>query len=228
MTDLERFHACMNYQEVDHAPFWTWGEWPETIERWEREGYDKDNFDLNMGADIRQTPGGWFDPNPPLANEILDETEEYILYSDDDGIVKREMKNNPLSSMPQFVKFPVETRAEFRKFWKERMQPDLAKRIGPDWKTHLQSIRERPIPLNIIAGLWGGFFGPLRNLVGVEKLCTLFCDDPVFLEEMMDADADFLIAMMTQVLEVVTIDAFIFWEDMAYKTAPLISPNMVR
>lgn len=31
MNDLERFHACMNYEPVDHTPFWSWGGWPETV-----------------------------------------------------------------------------------------------------------------------------------------------------------------------------------------------------
>ena len=45
------------------------------------------------------------------------------------------------------------------------------------------------MPFIIISDRWGGFFGPLRNLVGVENLCTLFYDDPAFVEEMMDANA---------------------------------------
>jgi uroporphyrinogen decarboxylase len=56
----------------------------------------------------------------------------------------------------------------------------------------------------------------------------LFYDDPSFLEEMMDADAEFLVAMLSQMLEETDIDVFGFWEDMAYKTAPLISAEMVR
>jgi uroporphyrinogen decarboxylase len=52
-------------------------------------------------------------------------------------------------------------------------------------------------------------------------------DDPAFVEEMMEADAEFIIAMMSQILDVVPIDAFGFWEDMAYNHAPLISPDMV-
>ena len=44
----------------------------------------------------------------------------------------------------------------------------------------------------------------------------------------MDANADFIIAMMSQILDVIDIDAFGFWEDMAYNRAPLISPEMVR
>jgi len=66
----------------------------------------------------------------------------------------------------------------------------------------------------VISDRWGGFFGPLRNLVGVERLCTLFYDDPALAAEMMEADADFIMAVMAQVLDTVKIDAFGFWEDM--------------
>lgn len=228
MNDLERFRACMNYEPVDRTPFWAWGAWPETVERWQQEGYDPDHFDLNMGADARQGYGGWFFPDPPFERRVIAEDAEHILYVNHEGILMREMKNRPASSMPQFVKFPVETREEFRRFWKERMRPDLTQRIGADWKEQLRATRRQRGPFIVISDRWGGFFGPLRNLVGVERLCTLFYDDPAFVEEMMDADADFIIAIMAQVLEVVAIDAFALWEDMAYKTGPLISPGMVR
>ena len=172
--------------------------------------------------------GDWFFPNPPFKNDVIEEDDHTIVFVNDEGILMREMKNNPWNSMPQFVKFPVETRQEFRDFWNQRMQPDLNQRIGPDWKEQLESERRKPYPFIVWADRWGGFFGPLRNMVGVERLCTLFYDDPAFVEEMMDADADFIIAMMSQILDVVTVDAFLFWEDMAYKTAPLISPDHVR
>jgi uroporphyrinogen decarboxylase len=130
--------------------------------------------------------------------------------------------------MPAFIRFPVETREDFRKFWAERMKPDLGARLGPDWREKLAAHRDRDYVLVVLADRWGGFFGTLRNLVGVERLCTLFYDDPAFIEEMMEADADFLIAMLSQMLEYTTIDVFGFWEDMAYKAGPLIGPNLVR
>ncbi|MDO8587737.1 MAG: uroporphyrinogen decarboxylase family protein [Armatimonadota bacterium] len=228
MTDLERFRATMNYQSVDRRPFWVWGPWPETVDRWKLEGYDEAEFDYGAGADSASIYGGWFFPNPPFEREVVHEDDEHILYVNHEGILLRELKNHPLSSMPQFVKFPVETREEFRKFWKERMRPDLTERIGPDWQRQLREIRELPHPFIIISDRWGGFFGPIRNLLGVERLCMLFHDDPAFVEEMMDADADFIIAMMSQILDVATPDAYAFWEDMAYNTAPLISPEMAR
>ena len=86
------------------------------------------------------------------------------------------------------------------------MQPDLRLRIGPDWQADLHRWKMLPQPFGVISDRWGGFFGPLRNLLGVQKLCTLFYDDPSFLEEMMDANADFIIAMMAQVLDEIEID----------------------
>lgn len=228
MTDLERFRACMAYQPVDHIPFWDWGAWPETLERWTREGYQPGVNDPAQVADQRNAFGNWFFPQPPFEHQVVNEDEQYITYINHEGILMKEMKNNPMSSMPQFIKFPVETRQEFRRFWQERMQPDLSQRIGPDWKGQLRAYRAEPKPLIVVSDRWGGFFGPLRNLTGVQKLCTLFYDDPAFVEEMMDANADFIIAMMSQILDTVPIDAFFFWEDMAYKAGPLISPGMAR
>ncbi|MDP7131479.1 MAG: uroporphyrinogen decarboxylase family protein, partial [Planctomycetota bacterium] len=172
--------------------------------------------------------GGWFFPNPPFEREVVEEDAETILYINKEGILMRELKNHPHSSMPQFVRFPVQTRDDFRRFWKERMNPDIAARVGADWKEKLSAYRERDVPLIIIADRWGGFFGPIRNMTGVEHLCTLFYDEPALVEEMMDATADFIIAMMDQILDVTDIDVFGFWEDMAYKTASLLSPEMAR
>lgn len=228
MNERERFYACMQYQPVDRVPFWAWGGWPETIERWRTEGYDPAVYNPENLADKREAHGGWFFPNPPFEHTVVEEDDEHVLYINHEGILMREMKRHRYSSMPQFVKFPVGTRDEFRQFWKERMQPDLTQRIGPNWQQTLRDIRSKPVPFQIISDRWGGFFGPLRNLVGVERLCMLFYDDPDFVEEMMDANADFIIAMMGQILDVVPVDAFAFWEDMAYKTAPLVSPEIAR
>jgi len=227
MNDLERFRSCMAYEPIDRAPYRSWGPWPETIERWKNEGYDPDN-PPDFGTDHWEWQSRWFRPNPPFEYKVIEETDETVLYINHEGILMRELKEHRESSMPQFVRFPVHTRKEFRAFWRERMQPDLAARIGVDWREKLGAYRGRDFPLMIIADRWGGFFGPLRNLVGVENLCMLFYDDPAFVEEMMDADADFLIQMMDRILEHTDVDVFGFWEDMAYKTGPLLGPDLAR
>jgi hypothetical protein len=229
MNDLERFHASMNYRPRDRAPFheFPWPTWPETVERWSREGgYDPQKTDF--GCDRWVIEYSWFWPNPPFERVLLAEDEHYVTYVDPQGIAMKEFKKNPLSSMPQFIRFPVETREDFRQFWKKRMRPELSERISRDWREKLSRHRNRDYVFVVIADRWGGFFGPLRNLVGVERLCMLFHDDPAFVEEMMEADGDFLIGMLSQMLEETDIDVFGFWEDMAYKAGPLLSPQMVR
>ena len=226
MTDRERFLATMRYQPRDRAPFRQFGAWPETIERWTSEGYTPET--LSFRVDRCEWQGGWFHPYPPFEREVIEEDERTVLYINHEGILMRERKDHRMSSMPQFVRFPVETRDDFRRFWRERMQPDLSARLGADWKQRLTAYRTRDFPLIIIADRWGGFFGPLRNLLGVEKLCMLFYDDPAFVEEMMEANADFMIRMMDQILTYTDVDVFGFWEDMAYKAGPLLGPKQAR
>ena len=226
MTDRERFLRVMRYQNTDKVPLWSFGAWPETMQRWHTEGYDQSK--LKFKENGRHWVGGWFFPNPAFEHKIISEDANTVSYINHEGILLREQKNNPHSSMPQFIKFPVETREDFRKFWKERMNPDLKRRIGEDYAEKLAGHREREYPLIVVADRWGGFFGPLRNLLGVENLCVAFCEDSAFVEEMMDAFADFIIEVMGEILNYTDIDVFGFWEDMAYKTGPLVSPAMVR
>jgi uroporphyrinogen decarboxylase len=228
MTDLQRFRAVMNYQPRDRAIYGAgMGMWPETLERWQAEGYDPSQEPL-FPRDRWEWQGGWFFPNPPFERRVIEQDEATVLYINHEGILMRERKDHPYSSMPQFVRFPVETRDDFRRFWRERMQPDLSARIALDYVERLSGYRSRELPLIVISDRWGGFFGPLRNLVGVERLCMLFYDDPAFVEEMMDATADFIVAMMDQILDCTDVDVYGFWEDMAYKTGPLIGPELVR
>jgi len=228
MTSRERFLATMDYGAADRVFFYDGlVAWPETIERWKTEGYDPAH-PPDFGADCWAWYSHWFLPNPPFERKVIAEDDTTVTYVNHEGILIRERKDQPLSSMPQFVRFPVETREDFRRFYRERMRPDMAVRQGGDWVQHLEGLRDRDCPLIVISNRWGGFFGPLRNLTGLERLCMLFYDDPAFVEEMMDATADFIIAIMGQILDHTDIDAYSFWEDMAYKTGPLLGPDLAR
>jgi hypothetical protein len=130
--------------------------------------------------------------------------------------------------MPQFVRFPVQTREDFRKFWKERMRPDLNERIGPDWREKLRRHRNRDYVFVVLADRWGSLFGGPRNHVGVERLCTLFYDDPAFLEEMLVFWADYLARLMRNLFSQFVPDEVYISEDMAYKRFAMISPEMVK
>jgi uroporphyrinogen decarboxylase len=229
MTDRERFHAIMNYGAFDRGAYMMpWFGFPETFEVWKKQGYRQGDLG-KFGTDAWQWHGAWFFPAPPFEREVVDEDETHVLYVNHEGILIREMKNNPMGSMPQFVRFPVETREDFRKFAKERLQPDLALRLGAGYAEQLKALRSREDEtMWVISDRWGGFFGPLRNLLGLEELVVRFHTEPAFIEEMMDTIADFVIAQLGQILDVIDIDVFTLWEDMAFNTGPLLSPDMAR
>jgi len=155
VNTLERFRATMNYEKVDRVPLREFGAWPETLERWKREGFEP-GIDYFGNDRWEGGAGTWFWPTPAFERKVISEDEERITYVDSQGIVLKELKNNPMSSMPQFIRFPVETRKDFRKFWKERMQTDLTERAGPDWKERLRKHRNRDYPFIVIADRWGG------------------------------------------------------------------------
>ena len=98
MTELERFHACMAYRAVDRTPFWDWGAWPETIERWKSEGYDPEKDRLAEGADRRLWFGTWFRPNPPFVHEIREETDDHVVYVNHEGILLDDLEQADLEN----------------------------------------------------------------------------------------------------------------------------------
>ncbi|MCL4215793.1 MAG: hypothetical protein KJ052_02125 [Candidatus Hydrogenedentes bacterium] len=228
MNCRERLLATLRYQPVDRPAFvMPWLGFSETFDRWRREGYVDGDLD-RYPCERWRWEGHWFFPHPPFDHTVIDEDASHVVYVNEEGIMLREFKNNPSSSMPQFVRFPVQNRDDFRAFAATRLQPHPAARFGPNWVADLKTLRDKDAPLWIIADRWGGFFGPLRNLLGVEELCVRFYTDPAMIEEMMDTIADFMIALVGQVLDHIEIDVFGFWEDMAYRNGPLISPQLVR
>ena len=62
----------------------------------------------------------------------------------------------------------------------------------------------------------------------MENLLYMFYDDPKLIEDMMDHMLYFMMGIAQRVLRDVRVDCIRFWEDMAYKTGPLISPDMFK
>jgi hypothetical protein len=76
MTELARFRACMEYAPADRRPFWDWGAWPETIERWKAEGYDPERNSPASIADRRLSFNHWFFPSRADRTRLAGEAAE--------------------------------------------------------------------------------------------------------------------------------------------------------
>ncbi len=227
MTPRERYLATYSFQPVDKPFVVAVGGWQETSERWLTEGWDGRSLTAIFGTDVVQGTGVYYGPVPRFENEVIEEDATTRVYVNHEGIIMREFKDySGNSSMPQFVRFPVETAEDFDTICRERLQVCFEQRAPQNWPAVVAGLRERTDPLMNFADRWGGFFGPLRNLMGVENLCLAFYDNPKLVERMMDQRVEAIIAVTSRVLAEVEIDTFGFWEDMGFKTASLLGPAM--
>jgi uroporphyrinogen decarboxylase len=73
-----------------------------------------------------------------------------------------------------------------------------------------------------------GFFGMPRELLGVENQLMMYYDDPQLMHDINDHLTRVWLAVMEELLSKVELDFVYFWEDMAFKNGPLLSPAMFR
>ena len=226
MTHLERFYGILRYQPVDRAPWWPTGGWSQTMKRWHEEGLPegvslKDYF----GAEETVGVGVYYGPWPMFPLETLEEYDDKRLMRNHEGILMEVYVSDTDRSMPHFIDFPVKNRADYRRLLKPRLCGAADDRLPQNWDAKVAGWKQRTDPLCLFADRWGGFFGPLRNMMGLENLIYAFYDDPALVEEMMDDIADNVIRVTDRILRDIDIDYFAFWEDMGMKTGPLLSPT---
>ncbi|HBE02474.1 MAG TPA: hypothetical protein DC049_08355 [Spirochaetia bacterium] len=244
MTAKERLHGTLSYTRptlFHHEIGLLWA-WDETLKNWKNQGYNGEDFYNIFPIDKLEKVPVNYGPSPEFKKEIIAEDSLNITYINTDGTVLREPKENSNSYMPQFLSYPVTDLASYRKFRRERFMTPFARRIMEGegaghtvfesgqkkilWKKWIASRKESSDPCFCFTARWGGFFGPLRSLLGVENACLAFYDQPELVEEFMEERACSMIRITEKVLAAAEIDMFGFWEDMAGKNGPLISPEL--
>ncbi len=257
MDARERFLAVMNFEKVDRTLFWEMGYWKDTLDRWYLEGLPRKK-DVTAGMrpgegvraenspheafiarerrrdeDVHNALG--FDKGmvclpinslvyPAFEKKVFEETEDSVVFQDEFGVKKR--MNKRAASRPEFLEWPAQGRKGFETL-KERLQPGLKGRVPPQWKDLVKEYRTRDFPLTL-GGYPVGFYGTLRFLMGEERLLFNFYDDPQLIRDFMNTLADLWIGLWGEALSEIKVDCVNFWEDMAYRSGPLISPEMFR
>ena len=242
MTERERFRAVLHFEEVDRVPNLEIGYWEETLVRWVREGlpcelphypgaddmrhtrhsreladhFGIDAHDIVFGMNILEQR------DPPPTSEVVAEDEDTRTLRYSDGRVIRCLKSN--DGIFQEFAWPVATRDDW-----DRLRPTLS----PGWHNVGISLRQAavspeslppddrdfPVMLNL-----GGFFMELRYLMGFERACTIFYEEPDLANDILASWCEYLLAQCKLVLERLKPDCVMFHEDMAYNHGPLISP----
>ena len=227
MNMRERFHRTMQFEEVDRVPWWELGILPATQEEWHQQGLPKDaDWQDYLGLDrAERCPYRWT-LCPPFEARVLKESAEYRIIQDSGGVIGRQLRGEGGSSrMPQWLRFPVESRQDWETLKVERLNPLTPERYPENWDALVRGWQKRS---HVLYARGGSLFGRLRGWIGFERFLVLFHDDPDWVHEMMEYMTNFYLAVMHRLLDEVEVDYVYIFEDMSYKNGPMISPKMFR
>ena len=227
MNARERFVACSLGGPVDRFFRYEHGAWPTTLERWKAEGMPE-NDDWQMDPIVTLPINAGFCNTaycPFFESKVVEETETQRVVQDYDGVLKRVLKEHGDTSMPQFMRFPVQTREDWLRI-EPRLDPDSPERYG-DWQAlvrrHGDPNRDYPVRV-----LTCGAYGQLRNLFGEEGLAYALYDQPSLIHDIMRNWVELYTGIFRKVAAEIPLDNVIIWEDMACRNGSLLSPRHFR
>ncbi|MBM4460014.1 MAG: hypothetical protein FJ011_20020 [Chloroflexi bacterium] len=243
MTIRENFWRVVRFQPADHLPFWA--DWLGPWRRWRDEGLPvgEDMDDARFRAWVLDYFGFdgmysafWGQPRvpvevgvyPPCPPEVLEETEHYRVQRTGVGSIIRQFKQRQGSLVSaQWLEYPIKTRQDWRRFRDRHLDPHASGRYPEEaaWQQMKAAWNSRDQVISIDGG---SFYGFVRDWIGFENLSYMLFDDPHLVREMMDYLGDFFIEVLHRALDEVQVDFAMFWEDMCYKSGPLLSPRMFR
>jgi uroporphyrinogen decarboxylase len=221
LTSRERILLALQDKEADRVAIHD-SPWFTTIRRWHKEGLaeDVDPYDYfeyefaDVGA--RTTFR--------LPEQVLEETDDYRITTNFWGSTVKNWKN--ATSTPETIAFGVNSAAE----WAEKKHLMLDwddERI--DWgRTRASYDKARAAGKFITFGEAMGY-DRTQGIVGSERLLIAMAEEPEWVKDMFDANAEITVRSMEEMLAGgIDFDGAFFYDDMGYRNASLFSPRMFR
>jgi len=222
MTHGELWREIMWYGKFDRMPVIHWGGWPETHERWLKEGLPPDVSERNY---FQATPHWMFisvniNLYPEFEEEVLEINGEYRVVRSKDGVVKQEWLRQ--SCIPHYMDFTLKTASDWEKY-KTRLKPDQA-RIPENLDEKINQAEESGL---FMAVETVSLMGWIRNWMGVENMSYLMYDNPEVYEDMVNTLADLSCWAIDQIVPRMKRkpDMGFGWEDICGKSGPLVNPD---
>jgi hypothetical protein len=242
MTIRENALAVLTYASYERVPVAHFGFWPETAEKWHREGHLTDEefagwdygseaeralaaklgFDFGWGTAVRSA----FFLYPAFERRVLEETPDgYRKVVDEQGVVVLEKRD--VVSIPREIDHLFKGRGEWEEIFKPRLRftQDRIDRAGIE---RLAAGRAEAGPIGVECG---SLFGKIRDTLGLEGVSYLYADDPELYAELIDTVGALCYRVLEATLDAaasvgVAFDFAHFWEDICFKNGPLVIPRV--
>ncbi|HPP12857.1 MAG TPA: uroporphyrinogen decarboxylase family protein, partial [bacterium] len=216
----------------DHPPVYPEAVWSTTLARWRQEGLPE-NVSPQEYFGLEPLPlvyaGLNTGPFPPFEEKVLHQEGHQEVRIDHYGRTIRDYNDH--TTMPEWLDFPVKSPDELKNLLAEKFHPDLlAERWPSDWLARVKKWQQDGPGRDYILFLDGGcYYGILRNLCGVETASYLFYDAADLVNELFERVNFFCLEGINRARQAgLNIDYLGFGEDIAFKTGPLVSPDIFQ
>jgi Uroporphyrinogen decarboxylase (URO-D) len=235
MNERQRFSATMHYLPRDRSPLMDFSFWEETIQFWHEQGLPafvtRNQTDTYFGMDsgietIYSASGVNVTLEPYFEEIVLEDKGENEVVQQIDGV--RVLRSKFMGSIPSHIGHLLTDRQSWEKYYKPRLDPKSPARYPAAWEKYAAYWNDpnREVPIALPGG---SLFGVLRDWMGLKNVSYLMYDNPVLFEEMIATLTHCTIEVLKKTLSSnAKFEACAFWEDMAYKNGPLISPKSFR
>ena len=156
-----------------------------------------------------------------LPEKVIEETDAYIIKTDDLGRTKKLMKGVATIDLP--LDYPVKDMDSWLKV--KHLYEYSEARFTDGWEDDLR--RAKAEGFLICGGFPGGFDEP-RQLMGEEELCVAYYTQPELIHDMLTTMADTAFRVLERVTAVVPVEHLGIHEDMAGKSGSLIGPEQIN
>ena len=226
MTLRERWVRQMQYQTVARIPNFEFGYWDETFDEWHKQGLPRE-IDTEKKAYAYFGIENWRGPrvspmlHPNFEYQVLEEGDDYIIARDADRATFKQAKGR-IRTIPHFISYGIQSRKDWEAF-KERLDPTTPGRYPDDWPQKVEEYNKCASPVCIDIG---SLIGKPRNWLGFEGLALVAYDDPDLLDEMIETICRCVCGSIEKALKEIRFDFAVGWEDICYRSGPILSPAM--
>ncbi|NHV06256.1 MAG: hypothetical protein HA495_02845 [Thaumarchaeota archaeon] len=223
MNSRERVYATLNGERVDR-PAYVDFPWPETVDRWKKEGmpdnvYLEDYFGMDIflfGCDV----------SPKYEGILIERNERFDIIRDSFGVKMKVWRGR--SGTPHPIEGVVSNVEEFKERIEPLLDPELPIRITSSKYPFKYEIEKAIKGYQEKFFVFGSLLGPFeyaRHILGesVDKILVYMYKDPKLIEYIFEKLGDFLGKMATALVNF-GIDGIWVWDDIAYKNGPFFSP----
>ncbi|MDH7480713.1 MAG: uroporphyrinogen decarboxylase family protein [Armatimonadota bacterium] len=193
--------------------------WSETLALWKTQGLEEgQDISELFGFDFHSLP--WMDMSLRLPVEIYEETDEYVIQKDANGVTRKDVKRES-GHTPHWIAHTVQTAKDWYEY-KERLTPDDV-RIPANIREVYEAGRAKKKFVHY-AGIEA--YECAWPVFGQVNIFMLMMDEPKVVADVFNTYTDLQIALAQKVLDMgLDFDGAWMYGDMGYRNSTLFSPE---